>query len=86
MRHGEMDEVADAIRTLACSITPISSGGGKDASGGFVKSLTEAVMGITSAGMAIADAIHSLADSIDGMNSTGVDGRGFSNPTKEGEK
>jgi len=86
MKPSEMNEVADAIRCFANAITPVGTDGARDDSGGFVKSLTEAVMGITSAGMSIAAAIDNLADSIDYMDGIRVDEAGFSNPTKGCQK
>jgi hypothetical protein len=60
--------VAEAIResshTLARAITPVDALGGHDATGGYVRSLTEAVMGNTAALMAIAAALESIAQAI----------------------
>lgn len=57
------DRMASGIYRLALAIMP-NAAGGKDANGGHVESLTEAVMGV-SAGLArIADAIESLADAV----------------------
>lgn len=62
------DELADAIRdashTLARAITPLDAMGCEDAAGGYVSSLTEAVMGNTAALMAIAAALESIDRSI----------------------
>lgn len=59
----ETNEVAQAIKSLKEAITPTAVGG-KDATGGHVESLTEAVMGITAGLCRVADAINNLADAV----------------------
>lgn len=54
------NETAEAVTRLANSISPNISGG-QDAAGGYVTSLTEAVMGITAGLVKIATAIDNLA-------------------------
>ncbi len=51
-------ELADAIRAAAEAITPSGAAPGRDESGGYVSSLTEAVMSVSSGLHAIADAIR----------------------------
>ena len=53
-----------AITTIANAITPRGVAGGKDATGGHVESLTEAVIGMTAGLCRIADALESIADAI----------------------
>ena len=64
----DADELAEAIqqasRTVARAITPLDAMGFEDAAGGYVSSLTEAVMGNTAALMAIAEALKSIAAEI----------------------
>lgn len=48
-------ELAKSIDRVASAITPIGIGNGQDATGGFVESLTEAMMGVTAALMTIAE-------------------------------
>lgn len=55
-------KIADAI----CPPTPPESMT-QDASGGYVGSLTEAIMGVTAGLFAIAESIESLSQSIEGI-------------------
>lgn len=64
MKQTELEQITGAIRQLADSITPTNVAGSTDASGGFVSSHTEAVMGLTSAMQSIASSIGELADAI----------------------
>lgn len=57
-------EVASAIRLLAGAVTPPGAAGATDASGGYVGSATEALMGMTSALQDVATALHEIADAI----------------------
>lgn len=57
-------DLAEAVLSLANSVVPLGISAGKDATGGTVHSLTEAVMGITAGLCRIADAIDRLADEI----------------------
>lgn len=66
-----VEKIADAIsmagEKIAESITPFTPLGGhaaEDASGGFVASLTEAVMGVTAGLFKIAGAIDALAEAV----------------------
>lgn len=71
-----LEPVADAIRTLANALTPTGAVAGHDASGGYVRSVTEAVMGITSGLYAIASSIERLGDAVQDL---GTDVRGALN-------
>ena len=68
MKESDGSELADAIISglgmLADAITPRNAAGQADSSGGFVESLTEAVMGLTSAAGEIAGEIHELVDAV----------------------
>ncbi len=59
-----INNLANQTRNIADAVTPLGAGGGTDATGGCVTSLTEAVMGVTGAGVRIAGAIESLAGAI----------------------
>lgn len=59
--HGDESGV-DALRSIAHAITPLGAAGAMDADGGFVSSLTEAVMSVANALHRIADSIQDLAD------------------------
>jgi hypothetical protein len=63
------DAVVSALGELDRAITPRGSGstfvaGNHDASGGYVASLTEAVMGVTAGLCRIADAIDGLSSAV----------------------
>jgi hypothetical protein len=63
------DAVVHALGKLDRAITPRGSGnvlcpGGHDASGGYVTSLTEAVMGVTAGLCRIAESIDGLSDAV----------------------
>jgi ABC-type transporter Mla subunit MlaD len=64
MKATELDQITGAIRQLADAITPTHAAGSTDASGGFVSSHTEAIMGLTASMQAIASSIGELADAI----------------------
>lgn len=55
--------IARAADRVAAAITPRAAAG-KDANGGHVESLTEAVMGITGGLHLVAEAIRELADAV----------------------
>ena len=57
-------DLAHSGNRIASAILPAGAVAGKDAAGGTVDSLTEAVMGVTSGLVKIADAIHDLAEAI----------------------
>jgi phage-related protein len=63
----QMSKVAEAIRLLAENITPTCAAG-RDAYGGHVSSLTEAVMGVTGGLMSIAESIHNLSETLEASN------------------
>ena len=56
--------IANAVESLSASITPTIALGNTDAGGGYVSSLTEAVMGTTAGLFAIANAIGDLAEAV----------------------
>lgn len=61
----ESDElIGNGLRKIANAITPDSAYPATDAAGGYVGSLTEAVIGMTAGLVAIATAIHDLADAV----------------------
>ena len=64
MNTQEIKKMTEAIRELANSITPTNALGAQDASGGYVTSHTEAVMGLTAAMQRIASSISDLSDAI----------------------
>src|SRR5262245_61407953 len=57
--------LARATRSVSRPITPADAAPGRDAAGGAVTSLTEAVMGVTSGLCRIADAIERLAEAVE---------------------
>ena len=61
----QVDQISDAMKSIAGSILPRGVCGGNDETGAHVDSLTEAVMGLTSAGCKIALAIDGVANSLD---------------------
>ncbi len=56
--------VATGLDGVANAITPRIAAAGRDAAGGHVESLTEAVMGVTAAASQIAYAINDLAEAV----------------------
>jgi hypothetical protein len=64
MNTPEIEKMTGAIRQLADAITPTNAAGSHDASGGYVTSHTEAVMGLTAAMQSIASSISDLADAV----------------------
>jgi hypothetical protein len=58
------DHLNAAINRVASAILPQDVGAGKDATGGAVISLTEAVMGITAGLVRVADALLDVANAI----------------------
>ena len=65
--HGEslLRALVANVGQVASAITPANASPGPDANGGFVASLTEAVMGCSSGLAAIASAINRLADAVE---------------------
>ena len=59
-----LNYLANSAGRIAKSITPLGDAAGRDATGGTVGSLTEAVMGITAGLVQVASAIESLADAV----------------------
>ena len=59
-----LDRLSSQVGSVARAITPSDAMPGKDASGGHVESLTEAVMGLSAGASQIARAIESLADAV----------------------
>lgn len=60
----ELDGIGKSLNRIANSITPTGAMPARDAEGGHVESLTEAVMGMTGALSRIADNIQALADAV----------------------
>ena len=64
MENDTIEQIATSIDRVAKSIrAPLQPG--QDAAGGFVDSLTEAVMGMTAALMAISESINRVAEAIE---------------------
>lgn len=59
-----IETMARNIGRIADAICPFTAIPGKDAAGGHVASLTEAVMGMTSGLVLIGEAIESLAEAV----------------------
>ena len=59
-----LDRMASCVGAVANAITPSDASAGNDATGGRVRSLTEAVMGLTAGMVRISQAIHGLADAV----------------------
>ena len=57
-------ETAEAAERIADAICYPAAAPGKDAAGGAVLSLTEAVMGVTAGLCRIADAVNNLAEAV----------------------
>jgi hypothetical protein len=66
--------IASGLHGLANAITPSGAAPAPDANGGFVASLTEAVMGCSSGLAAIANAIDRLACAVEAKGSNEVEG------------
>lgn len=64
LSEGVAGAIEHGFSSLADAITPVESLGGRDAAGGHVASLTEAVMGVTAGLVRIAEAIESLASAV----------------------
>jgi hypothetical protein len=60
----EIELVAQSLRKIADSITPVDAAPGRDFVGGHVESLTEAVMGMTAAIVQVADALYDIATAL----------------------
>jgi hypothetical protein len=58
---GAILKLHESSKAIANAITPLGAAPGTDASGGFVSSLTEAVMGVSAGLSSIAEAINDLA-------------------------
>lgn len=59
-----IETVESAGKRIASAITPLGVCGGKDATGGHVESLTEAVMGMTAGLCRIAESLDNVAAAI----------------------
>lgn len=70
---GSVNQLATDVSRVANAITPIGVGSCKDATGGTVMSLTEAVVGMTAGLVRIADAIEALAGAISERESEHAD-------------
>jgi len=64
--HNEqlIERTSSGLKAIADAITPFVGAPGKDASGTYVASLTEALMGITSGLVMIAESIGDLAEAV----------------------
>lgn len=60
----ERNELIKAIYSLTTSISDPSTHAGKDATGGYVNCVTEALMGNTAGLVMIAEAINNLAEAV----------------------
>lgn len=60
--ESESRELRETLKLIANAITPTDAMAGRDASGGRIESLTEAVMGITAGLFRVAEAIEYHAD------------------------
>lgn len=59
--------LADAVKRVATAILPSGAGGNHDATGGFVDSLTETVMGVVAGLVKIANSLDGVASAIDNL-------------------
>ncbi|MGA1753171.1 MAG: hypothetical protein ACO395_07420 [Pontimonas sp.] len=59
-----VDQIADATYCVAKAIADPAAAAGRDDTGGYVNSLTEAVMGMTAGLCKIASSINYLADAV----------------------
>ena len=64
MNKEDAEVLYQGLRNIANSITPMSAAGSTDATGGYVSSLTEALMGHTRAVVRVADALDNIADAL----------------------
>ena len=64
MNKEDIEALYQGMRSIANSVTPMTASGSIDASGGFVTSLTEAVMGNTRAVVRVAEALEQIAEAI----------------------
>lgn len=60
----ETQHLSRAVEEIANAISPINAAAGTDASGGYISSLTEAVMGVTAGLFAIAESIDKVSASL----------------------
>lgn len=59
-----VENLAEQVRKISRAIIPGDAAPNRDATGGSVDSLTEAVMGVTAGLVQIADAINNLAAAV----------------------
>lgn len=64
----QIEKLTDAVKRIPTAIYPSDSGGGHDETGGYITSLTEAVMGLTAGLCKIADAINRYTDAYKDAN------------------
>lgn len=64
MNKEDAEVLYQGMRNIANSITPMTASASIDAAGGYVTSLTEAVMGNTKAMVRVADALDNIADAL----------------------
>jgi len=63
----QLEDLCHALCKIANSITPIDASPGVDLMGGYVASLTEAVMGHTKAMLSVATALAEISNSIENV-------------------
>lgn len=64
MHKDETEVLYQGLKSIANAITPFDASGNRDAAGGYVTSLTEAVMGNTKAMVRVAEALENIAEAI----------------------
>lgn len=57
-------DVSKSLQDIANAITPYTAEGNNDATGGYVRSVSEAIMGITAGLCRVADSISDLASAV----------------------
>lgn len=64
MDEDQANEIRDAFKAIANAVTPTDAAGTRDAHGGYVSSLTEAVVSVGRSLDAIAAALADIAEAI----------------------
>ncbi len=67
MNEDISNAIYNGLTSIANAITPLDVMAGRDATGGHIASLTEAVVGITAALVQVAEAINNVSVSIDDL-------------------
>ena len=68
MNEDISNAIYNGLKSIANAITPLGAMAGRDATGGHIASLTEAVVGITAALVQVAEAINNVSVSIDDLD------------------